>query len=365
MSVEQIRVGIIGGGFMGRVHTQAARSAGATIVGIASSSAESSERAAKQLGISKWYASADDLIADPEIDVVHILTPNSSHAPLTLAAFEAGKHVICEKPLAVSVAEAQALTEAAAAKGLVGTVPFVYRFHPLVREARDRVATGKVGRIFSVRGSYLQDWLIESTDWNWRVDPGASGASRVFGDIGSHLVDLMEFITGDRITSLHAVTSIVHPERNGVKVTTEDEAALLFKTAGGVIGTLMVSQVAAGRKNRLLLDIGGSKESIEFNQEHPETIWLGRREGSVVLPRDESQNSAAANRYSMVPSGHPQGYVDAFAAFVRDSYEAIQANSHDGASSVDGLPVFADGLRSARVIEAVLKSAATGQWVNV
>ncbi|MEY2945930.1 MAG: hypothetical protein RL243_690 [Actinomycetota bacterium] len=365
MAFDGIRVGIIGGGFMGRVHTQAARSAGATIVGIASSSAESAEKAAKQLGISKWYATAEDLINDPTIDVVHILTPNASHAPLSLAAMNAGKHVICEKPLAVSSEEAQALTDAAAAKGLVATLPFVYRFHPLVREARDRVATGKVGRVFSVRGSYLQDWLIADSDWNWRVDPAASGPSRVFGDIGSHLVDLMEFITGDRIVALHAVTSIVHPERNGVKVVTEDEAVLLFKSAKGVIGTLMVSQVAAGRKNRLLLDISGENESIEFNQEHPETIWIGKREGSILLPREESQNSAAANRYSMVPSGHPQGYVDAFAAFVRDSYEAIQNNAHGGAASVDGLPTFADGLRSAKVIEAVLESAKTGQWVNL
>ena len=365
MAFDSIRVGIIGGGFMGRVHTQAARSAGATIVGIASSSAESAERAAKQLGISKWYSSAEELINDPNIDVVHILTPNSSHASLSLAAMEAGKHVICEKPLAVSSEEAQMLTDAASAKGLVATVPFVYRFHPLVREARDRVATGKVGRIFSVRGSYLQDWLVESTDWNWRVDPSSSGASRAFGDIGSHLVDLMEFITGDRIVALHALTGIVHPERNGVMVTTEDEAVLLFKSAAGVIGTLMVSQVAAGRKNRLVLDLSGSNESIEFNQEQPETIWIGRREGSILLPRDESQNSVAANRYSTVPSGHPQGYVDAFAAFVRDSYEAIQNNGHGGAASVDGLPTFADGLRSAKVIEAVLASAASGEWVTL
>jgi predicted dehydrogenase len=356
-----LRVGIIGGGFMGRVHSQAARSAGADLVGVASSSSESAENAATQFGISKAYKSAEELLADPTIDVVHICTPNSSHVSLSLAALNAGKHVICEKPLATSVADAQDLVDVAKAKGLVATV---YRFHPLVREARDRVATGKVGRVISVRGTYLQDWLLDANDNNWRVDASAGGASRAFGDIGSHLVDLMEFVTGERISALNAVTNIAHPVRGGNQVTTEDEAVLLFKSENGVIGTLMVSQVAAGRKNRLLLDVAGTIESIEFNQEHPETIWLGRRSGSVVLPRDESQNSDAANKYSTVPSGHPMGYVDAFAAFVGDTYKAI-SGAKTGNSVVDGLPTFADGLRSANVIKAVLESAATGQWVNL
>jgi predicted dehydrogenase len=359
MAAEQIRVGIIGGGFMGRVHTQAARSAGAQIVGIASSSAESAQRAAETYDIAKAYASAEELIADPSIQLVHICTPNASHAELSLKAISAGKHVICEKPLSVSVAEAQQLVDAAAAKNLVASVPFVYRFHPMVREARDRVATGKTGRVISIRGSYLQDWLMSPDDTNWRVDASAGGASRAFGDIGSHLVDLTEFVTGDRLVAINAVSNIAYPERAGKTVTTEDEVVLLFRSANGIIGTLMVSQVAPGRKNRLQLDIAGTVESIEFNQEQPESLWLGRQSESVILPRDENQNSAAANRYSTVPSGHPMGYVDAFAAFVRDTYSAVRGQS------VDGLPRFEDGLRSAHVIDAVLKSAASGQWVNL
>ena len=354
-----IRVGIIGGGFMGRVHTQAACSAGAEIVAVASSNAASSEQAAKSLGIAKWYATAAELIADPNIDLVHICAPNSTHSPLALAAIMAGKHVICEKPLAVSTDEAEVLVEAAAAAGVVASVPFIYRYHPLVREAKARVANGTAGRVISVRGSYLQDWLVEATDDNWRVSSAKGGASRAFGDIGSHLVDLMEFIIGDRIVQLNAVTNIVHAERGGRKVDTEDEAVLLFKSAAGVIGTLMVSQVAPGRKNRLLLDISGTNESIEFNQEQPETIWIGKRSGSMIMPRDDGQNGPEANRLSTVPSGHPMGYVDAFSGYVRDVYATVAGESHDG------VPMFEDGHRSAKVIEAVLESAKTGNWVSI
>jgi predicted dehydrogenase len=169
----------------------------------------------------------------------------------------------------------------------------------------------------------------------------------------------MEFIIGDRITELNAITSTVHPTRGGQKVETEDEASVLFKTAKGVIGNLFVSQVAPGRKNRLLLDIAGSNESIEFNQESPETIWIGRRSGSILLPRDESQNSADANRLTKVPSGHPQGYVDAFASFVADTYAAVAGGNPDG------LPRFTDGLRASKVTSAVLASAKSGNWVQL
>ncbi len=354
-----IRVGIIGGGFMGRVHTAAARAAGAEVVAIASSSLESGQRAADALGIAKVYASAAELIAADDIDLVHICTPNNSHAELALAAIAAGKHQICEKPLAIDSAQAERVAEAARNSNLVATVPFVYRFHPLAREARARVANGNTGRIFSIRGSYLQDWLLEASDNNWRVSSADGGASRAFADIGSHLVDLMEFIIGDRIVELSSVTSTVHPTRGGNKVETEDEATVVFKTAGGAIGNLFVSQVAPGRKNRLLLDIAGANESIEFNQEHPETIWVGRRAGSMVIPRDDSQNSPEANRLSVVPSGHPMGYVDAFAAFVRDTYAAVRGQVPDG------LPTFEDGLRASKVTSAVVASAKAHNWIQI
>lgn len=354
-----IGVGIIGGGFMGRVHTAAARSAGANVIAISSSSLARAESAADELGIEKAYGSVEQLLNDPAISLVHICTPNSSHASIAKAALAAGKHVVCEKPLATSVEEATELVELANNSGLVASVPFIYRYHPLVREARARISEGEVGRVLSVRGSYLQDWLLDPTDDNWRVSTDEGGASRAFADIGSHLVDLMEFILGDRISMMASVAKTVHPVRGGKPVNTEDEAAVLFQTPGGVIGTLFVSQVAPGRKNRLMLDISGTTESIEFNQESPEVLWIGRREGSVLMPRDDAQMHEDAARLSVVPAGHPMGYVDAFAGYVRDVYAAVRGEKPNG------LPTFADGLRANKVTEGVLKASNSQFWVEI
>jgi len=358
VGARPLRVGIVGGGFMGRVHTAAARSAGAAVVAIASSSAEGAGRAARALGVPTAHATADDLLHDPDVDVVHVCSPNATHAPYALAALRAGKHVVCEKPLTTGSAEADELVAVAEAAGLVTAVPFVYRFHPMVREARARVASGRVGRVLSVRGSYLQDWLLGVDDVDWRVDPASGGPSRAFADIGSHLVDLVEFVLGDRIARVSALTSTVHPARAGTAVTTEDEAAVVFATGSGALGTLFVSQVAPGRKNRLLLDVSGSVESVEFSQEEPDALWVGRRRGSELLARDAAQLSPDAARLSVVPAGHPLGYLDAFAAFVADAHAAVRGDRPEG------LPTFADGRRAVRVTEAVLESARTGAWVG-
>ena len=350
-------VGIVGGGFMAQVHSRSARATGARLVGVTSSSPERSQQAATELGIEHGVGSLEELLADDAIDVVHVCSPNALHVEQARAVIDSGRAVVCEKPLATTSDDARSLTEAAAAAAVVATVPFVYRFHPLVREARDRVARGETGRVLTIQASYLQDWLLESADDNWRVDPELGGASRAFADIGSHLVDLVEFVTGDRVSRIAARTRTFLSERAEHRaVETEDSAAVVLETAGGAIGTLLVSQVAPGRKNRLHLEVAGSTESLAFDQEHPETLWLGRREGSVLLPRDAAQNSEAANRYSVVPSGHPQGYPDAFAAFVADSYAAIRGETPDG------LPRFEDGLRAAVVTEAVLAAASTDTW---
>ncbi|KQR65162.1 oxidoreductase [Frigoribacterium sp. Leaf172] len=354
-----LRIGIVGGGFMARVHAGAARSAGAEVVALASSSPASAARAAGDLGVGTAHESVDDLVHDPRVDVVHVCSPNATHAPVALAALAAGKHVVCEKPLATSTGEAEAMVEAAAANGLVGAVPFVYRYHPMVREARARVAAGEAGRVLSIRGSYLQDWLLERDDVDWRVDSAAGGPSRAFADIGSHLVDLIEFVAGDPLARLTSTTNRVHADRGGSRVDTEDEAAVVFETVGGAIGTLFVSQVAPGRKNRLLLDVSGTAESLEFSQEEPETLWVGRRSGTRLVPRDTARLSPDAARLSTVPAGHPMGYVDAFAGFVRDAHDAVRGGAPEG------LPTFADGLRAARVTEAVLDSAASRSWVDV
>lgn len=354
------RIGIIGGGFMGRVHSRAARAAGATLVGIASSSPESAQRAAASLGIDRAFATAEQLIADPSIDTVHICTPNSTHAALAAAVIAAGKNVISEKPLATTVTDAELLARSAERAGVTATVPFVYRYHPMVREARARVARGELGTLLTVTGSYLQDWLQFDSDDDWRVDSALGGPSRAFADIGSHLVDLTEFVTGDPIARLNALKRTVFSTRaHNRDIATEDAVALVVETVSGAIGTLLVSQVAPGRKNQLILEISGATESLRFDQEHPDELWVGRRVGSEILPRELSQLSDDAARLSVLPSGHPLGYQDAFTAFVTDSYAAAR-----GATPL-GLPTFDDGLRAAVITDAVLRSADSGQWADL
>lgn len=354
----RLGVAVVGGGFMGRVHVHAARAARASVVGVVSSSPESSARAAAALDVGHAFDDLDDLLSDDAVDVVHVCTPNALHAEQVLAALAAGKHVVCEKPLATTVDAAERMVEAA--RGRTATVPFVYRFHPMVREARARVAAGETGRILTIAATYLQDWLLERSDDNWRVGEATGGASRAFADIGSHLVDLTEFVTGDRIARLSATTRTFFGSRaTHERVTTEDAVALAFETATGALGTVLVSQAAPGRKNRLTLEVAGERESLAFDQEQPETLWIGRRAGSMLVPRDPDQLAPDAARLCAVPGGHPQGYQDAFNAFVADSYAAV-AGEHP-----DGLPRFDDGLRAARVTDAVLRSAASGTWVTL
>ncbi|MDQ0574059.1 putative dehydrogenase [Agromyces albus] len=355
-----LRAGIVGGGFMAAVHTHAARAARAELTGGASSSARRARDAADRLGLGAAFDSVDALLAAPGIDVVHICTPNSTHAAIARAALEAGKHVICEKPLATTVTDAAELTELAADRGLVAAVPFVYRFHPMAREARARVARGETGRLLSVQGAYLQDWLAAPHDDDWRVDAELGGPSRAFADIGSHLVDLLEFVSGDRIVRLNASTRTVYEARSRhADIATEDLVAVVVELASGAIGTLLVSQVSAGRKNALSIELSGASGSIRFEQERPEQLWLGNVDGSSVLERDPARLAPDAARLALVPAGHPMGYQDAFNAFVADAYAAIDGRVPDG------LPRFADGLRAVRVTEAVLASAASDGWVEV
>lgn len=356
-------VGFIGAGFMAAVHSRAARTARAELRGIASSTAESGRRARDTFGIAESYGSAEELLADEALDTVHICSPNSTHADFARAALAAGKNVICEKPLATSVADAEELVALAASLGRTATVPFVYRFHPMVREARSRVLSGQTGRLLSLSGGYLQDWLAEPLADDWRVNSALGGPSRAFADIGSHLVDLIEFVTGDRIARLSASTRTVYGERsNNRNIATEDLVALIVEMRGGAVGTVLISQVAPGRKNSLVLEIAGTEESVRFDQERPDELWLGRRVGSELLVRDTELLSPDAARLSIVPSGHPMGYQDAFNAFVRDSYAASRTSPD---AQPEGLPTFADGLRAVRVTAAVLESAARGEWVEV
>jgi len=350
----ELRVGIAGAGFIGTVHARAARLARARLVGVADSSLEHSEASARRLGADRAFESAEALVESPDIDVVHVCTPNHLHLPLAEAALMAGKHVICEKPLALDVAGAKRLTELAIACNRRALVPFVYRYHPMVREARERVRSGRTGAVRLVHGTYLQDWLLRRDDDNWRVDANLGGASRAFADIGSHWCDLAEFVTGHRIARLSARTLTTRPEG------TEDAALVQFETDQGAAGSAVISQISAGRKNRLWLEVDGADESVAFDQEEPESLWCGRRDSATILKRDPAFLSPSAARLAWLPAGHAQGYGDCFAAFVADAYTAVR----DG-TPVDGVPAFADGLRTAVITDTVLAAAREERWIDV
>ncbi|MGJ0388921.1 Gfo/Idh/MocA family protein [Microbacterium sp. CGR1] len=355
-----IRVGILGGGFMARVHRTAARDAGGELRAVATRSASGSRQAADELGAGRAEIDVATLLDAEDIDVVHICTPNATHADLALRALEAGKHVICEKPLATNADDAKRLVDLAAERGRVAAVPFVYRYHPMVREARARVAQGDVGELLTLDCSYLQDWMLLPTDDDWRVRSATGGASRAFADIGSHLCDLIEFVIGERIRSLSARTRRVFDERAGQTVDTEDIVAILVETESGALGTLLISQMAAGRKNALTLELHGSLQSLRFEQERPEELWVGMRRESHILLRDPATAAPDSARLQRVPAGHAMGYQDAFNGFIADVYAAI------GGADPMGLPTFEDGYRSAVLTEAVLASAATdGRWTEV
>lgn len=353
------RAAVIGTGFMGRVHSHAVRAHGGAVVGVAGSSREKAEAFRSANGVGRAYADALDLIRSDDVDVVHVCVPNHLHAPLTLAALAAGKHVVCEKPLATDAATAREMTAAAADAGLVAVVPFAYRFHPMAREARALVAAGAVGRVGLAHGGYLQDWLLYPQEDNWRVDPAIGGPTRAFGDIGSHWCDMLEFVTGDRITEVCARTGRFNDVRDGRPVDTEDLVTLQFATAGGAVGGAVISQVSPGRKNSLVLEVSGTEGSLRFDQERPETLWAGGRGRTSVISRDAPDLSRDAARLATVPVGHPQGYQDCFNALVADTADAVSGGSPEG------LPVFADGLRAAVIAEAVLLSARERRWVDV
>jgi predicted dehydrogenase len=372
LDIRELRVGIVGTGFIGRVHARAARVAGAQLAAVASSTPEHAVAAQRELGAERCYDSAEELIASDAVDVVHICTPNHLHVPLAGAAIAAGKHVVCEKPIALDSATAAELVSAAEAAGVVVTVPFVYRYYPSVRESRARLGTAGGARL--IHGGYLQDWLLEAGDYNWRVDPELGGASRAFADIGSHWCDLIEFVSGQRLTALVARTTITHDERRqssrpsfergdhagaAQAVNTEDAALVLFETDAGATGSVVVSQVSAGRKNRLWFEISADSETFAFDQEHPGSLAVLRRHAAEAVPSDFSTLSPQAAAYVTLPGGHPQGYHDCFDAFTAETYAAIAG------AEPEGLPRLPDGLRAVRITEAVLESALRSSWVEV
>jgi predicted dehydrogenase len=358
-----VRAGIIGAGFMGDVHSRAIRASGGTVTAIAASTPGRARQAVDRLHAGTAAESATALISRDDVDIVHICTPNDTHAPFTEMALAAGKHVVCEKPIATDLAAARQIASAAAGSGLVTTVPFVYRYYSTVREARARVLRGEPGQLHLLHGSYLQDWLSSPEDMDWRVDSMRGGASRAFADIGVHWCDLVEFVSGHRIVRLVARLLRAYETRGAgashTPVATEDAAAVIFETDQGALGSVTISQVSPGRKNRLWFSLDGTDASLSVNQELPESLWVGTRDAACLVPRGGRSTAAAARAYDVLPAGHPQGYQDCFTAFISDTYAAI------GGNAPDGLPSLDDGLRAALITDAVLTSAAENSWADV
>jgi predicted dehydrogenase len=375
------RAGIIGTGFIGGVHFRALRQLGVEVVAIAGSSFDRAAEAASAWGVARPHASARDLIDDPEVDVVHITSPNHLHFEHARAALKAGKHVVCEKPLAMTSSETAELTDLAQASGLVAAVNFNLRFYPHVHEMRARVRSGVAGDTYLVTGSYLQDWLLKPTDWNWRVDETRGGELRVVGDIGSHWFDLAEFVTGSPIEELVADLATFVPvrqrpmaeaatfaatsarETTDYRVASEDTASILVRFQNGARGSFTVSQVSAGRKNAVSIQINSSNESMSWQGERPDELWIGHRDTpNELMLADPALLSPAAAAVSTLPGGHAEGFRDTFVAL----YAAVYADIEHGSMSPNATYArFSDGHREALLTEAVSESARTGRWVSI
>ncbi|MFL6033930.1 MAG: Gfo/Idh/MocA family protein [Gaiellaceae bacterium] len=371
--IDELRAGVVGTGFIGAVHIDALRRLGVEVTGVVGSTPERAQ--AKRLA--PVYESYDALLADERVDVVHLTTPNNLHHPQVKAALETGKHVVCEKPLALTASESGELLELAERKGLVHCTNFNIRFYPMVQEARAR--TSDLGEIWNVHGAYLQDWLLYPTDWNWRLEPERGGALRAVGDIGSHWLDLVQFVTGLEVEAVFADLATTIPvrrrpvgdvetfaaaddvEREDAPMSTEDLAHILVRFRGGARGSCVVSQVSAGRKNSLRFEVDGSRASLYWDAEANETLWIGRRDApNEVLLRNPALLDRRARDTTLLPAGHAEGFADTFRELYRTVYRAVESGDPG-----DDYPTFRAGHVENVLAEAVAASNRDQRWVEV
>jgi len=374
---------IVGTGFIGPVHVEGLRRAGVHVAGIVGSSPEKSQLAAEQLGLPQGYATLDDVLADPTVDSVHLATPNRLHFAQAAAVLRAGKHVLCEKPLAMTSSETADLVRIATESARAAGVAYNIRFYPLCHEAAARVADGSLGKILHVTGSYVQDWLLYDSDFNWRVLAEDGGNLRAVADIGTHWLDLVQFIVGRKVSAVCADLRTVHAMRQrpggGVEtfsgkgsaprktepiaVSTDDCGCVMLRFDNGANGCLWVSQTTAGRKNCLRYEIAGSQQSFAWNSEVPNELWIGHRDRpNEMLIRDPALMSASARAIASYPGGHNEGFPDTFKQLFRSFYGYVAAGDF---TAPPPFPTFADGHREVLLCEAVLRSAREGRWVEV
>jgi predicted dehydrogenase len=382
--MNRIRVGVVGAGFSGSTHIQALRRLPRVeVVAVADQTTEQARASAERLGVPEFYGDYRAMLKNAQLQAIHNCTPNNSHAEVTLSAIDAGKHVLSEKPLGMNSRETQALTERAASSNVVTCVCFNYRYYPLVRQVKAVLEAGTVGRPHLIHGSYLQDWLLLDTDWNWRLESQKGGSSRAFADIGSHWLDLVQYMTGDiveevvaRLGTLHAKrmrpieeietsASAETTDRQWVAVDTEDFGCVLLRFASGCQGVLTVSQVSAGRKNALTFEIDTRHGAYSWNQETPNELWVGHRgESNELLMRDPSLMDPAASALSRQPAGHPEGWLDTFVNLFSDFYGAIAAKAASKPYE-PSFATFSDAHRIEQAVEAVMASSKLGRAVAV
>jgi len=372
---------IIGVGFVGRAHVDAIRRLGIPIRGILGSSKERCEESRQALGLEKAYASLEELAADPAVTAVHVCTPNHVHFEQSSKLLRAGKHVLCEKPLAMDSRESAMLVQIAKESNRVGGVAYNLRYYPLCQEARAMIRRGDIGQPHTAHGCFLQDWLLFPTDWNWRLEQNLGGELRAVSDIGTHAMDLLMFLTGQKISEVCADLGTVIPVRHKprgrvetfkkadasgydeVPMSTDDYATMLLHFQSGMRGVVTVSQVSAGHKCRLGFGIDGSKGSLWWNGENPNKLFIGRREtpnGSLI--KDPSLMSAETRHYAVYPGGHAEGYPDTFMQLFKEFYDYIAAGDLKAPRK---FPTFEIGHDEMLLCDTILKSSQTQSWQSV
>jgi predicted dehydrogenase len=375
-----LTVVVVGTGFIGPVHVEGLRRAGVHVGGIVGSTPEKSHRAAERLGLPGTYATFDDVLAAPAVDAVHLASPNRLHFEQASRALRAGKHVLCEKPLAPTPRESAELVRNAAASGRVAAVAYNIRYYPLCHEAAARFRDGSSGEVLHVTGSYVQDWLLRDTDFNWRVLAEEGGELRAVADIGTHWLDLVQFITGRHVVAVFADLRTVHRTRQRprggaetfsakaasgepVAITTEDCGSVLLRLDNGANGCLWVSQTTAGRKNCLRFEIAGSRQALAWDSTQPDTLWIGHRErANEVLIRDPALLSEPARAIASYPGGHNEGFPDTFKQLFAAFYGYIAAGDF---TAPPPFPTFTDGHREVLLGEAVLRSHRQQRWMTL
>ncbi|HEY1481804.1 MAG TPA: Gfo/Idh/MocA family oxidoreductase [Candidatus Acidoferrum sp.] len=377
----ELNAAIVGLGFVGRAHLEGLRRLGIPVRGVLASTPERGKKMSEALGLARAYSSLEELAADPSVQVVHLCTPNNLHFQEASQLLRARKHVLCEKPLALDSREAAALVSLAKEMGRVGGVAYNLRYYPLCQEARALIHKGTIGQVRLIHGSFLQDWLLYPTDWNWRLDPKLGGELRAVSDIGTHWLDLVTWMTRTTVSELCADLATVLPSRRKPKgrvetfqkvsnveteevlMSNDDYASVLLHFENDARGVMSVSQVSAGRKARLWFEVDGSEASLVFNSEEPNTLWIGRRDrASEVLPKDPALQSPESRGYAAYPGGHPEGYPDTFVQLFKDFYGYLAVGDLRAQRT---FPTFETGHIELILCEAIAESAQKKSWISV